>query len=455
MNPPASGWSLTLTHRQWTTLSEHLFSDDRGHGAVILAGTAPGPRGPRLLGRELLLAKDGEDYVTGTSGHHALSADFVRDAAERAHREGLVYLSVHNHDGRDRVAFSKVDMASHELGYPALVQLTGQTVGGLVFTPQAAAGDLWLSDGSRADLAEVNVLTSNLLRLRPLPAAKSGSHEAGRFDRPARLFGDAGQETLSRLRVAVVGLGGVGSIMVELLARLGVGHLVLIDGDIVDVTNLPRLVAAEQSDIGKPKTELAIRNARRANPEIQLTIVNQRVEHPEAKTQLSFVDWIFLAADSPAARHVSTEIGSQYLIPITQMGVKIPIRQDTGDIGQIHAVSRPLLPGEGCLWCRGFIDPTELAIDLLPEQERQAARYVAEVPAASVIALNALTAAESVNHFMLSATGLHESLGDPPTWTIHRLRTGERDQIVNRPRPDCDFCGPRGGLGRGRSLFAA
>ena len=70
------------------------------------------------------------------------TSDFVRDAAIQAHDEKLAYIAVHNHDGLNRVGFSLVDMASHERGYPALRQLTGQIVGGLVLTPHAAAGDL-------------------------------------------------------------------------------------------------------------------------------------------------------------------------------------------------------------------------------------------------------------------------------------------------------------------------
>src|SRR5438093_8131216 len=81
---------------------------------------------------------------------------------------------------------------------------------------------------------------------------------------------------LGRMRVAVVGLGGIGSILVESLARLGVGALMLVDNDVVDETNLPRLVAARADDVGKPKTVPAVRNARRANAAIGLTILPER-----------------------------------------------------------------------------------------------------------------------------------------------------------------------------------
>jgi hypothetical protein len=448
INPPASGWSLTLPPALWAQLSAHMFRDGDEHGAVLLAGLADGPRGQRLLGRKLVLAVDSSDYVPGQHGYRMLTADFVRDAAVRAYDEQLAYIAVHNHDGFDRVAFSATDIASHERGYPALRQLTGQVVGGLVLTPHAASGDIWLPDGTRGPLAEVIIPAGNLIRLRPAPA--SATARDPQRDRQARLFGNLGQETLRQLHVAVVGLGGVGSLIVELVARLGVGHLILIDDDTVDSegTNLPRLVGAEADDAGRSKTELAARNARRANPAIELTIIPKRAEDPDARQALTACDWIFLAADGHAARHWVNATVNQYLIPATQAGVKIPVRSGTGEIGQIHAITRLLLPGQGCMWCNRLINPTELAIDMLPVGERKAARYVDEVPAPSVIALNNLAAGEAVDHFMLAATGLHIA-EDDFDWVIHRPRTRERDLLTPRQEPDCGWCSSAGVLGLG------
>ncbi|OKI58018.1 ThiF family adenylyltransferase [Micromonospora sp. CB01531] len=446
VNPPTDGWSLTLPPRFWAALTDHLFRGDKEeHGAVILAGRADGPRGPRLLARELILAKDGVDYVPGETGYRALAPSFVRDAAVRARDEGLAYLAVHNHFGDVAVGFSPVDLASHERGYPALRQITGQVVGGLVFTPQAAAGDLWLPDGSRVDLAEVVIPGGNLIRLRPRPA-RAGTVDL-MHDRQARLFGQLGQESLGRMRVAVVGLGGVGSILVEGLARLGVGSLLLIDDDTVDETNLPRLLAAERDDIGKPKTVPATRNARRANPQIRLTAMEERVETSRARQALTACDWIFLAADSHAARFWVNAATNQYLIPATQIGVKIPV-DDDGNVGEIHAVSRFFVPGNGCMWCNELIDPTELAIDMHPDHERAAARYVAGVPAPSVIALNGLVAMEAINHFMLATTGMHHDPEDT-TSTIHLPRQRERSAQLPRRDERCSWCSREGHLGRG------
>ena len=94
-----------------------------------------------------------------------------------------------------------------------------------------------------------------------------------RFDRAARLVGEPAMERLARSKVAVYGLGGVGSFAAEALARAGVGHLVLCDFDTVCVTNANRQLHALQGNIGKPKAELVAERLRLVNPEATVEAV--------------------------------------------------------------------------------------------------------------------------------------------------------------------------------------
>ncbi|MEU7057510.1 ThiF family adenylyltransferase [Streptomyces sp. NPDC046197] len=167
-----------------------------------------------------------------------------------------------------------------------------------------------------------------------------------------RIFGDVGQRTFQQMSVAIVGLGGIGILLTEYLARLGVGHLILVDDDTVDETNLPRLAGARHTDVDQPKTDLAQRLACQAQPGIRHTPLREHAECLRSRHELTQCDWIFLAADGAAARHWDNAVVQQYLIPATQVGVKIPVRD--GVVGQIHAVTRPLLPGTNCLWCDGL-----------------------------------------------------------------------------------------------------
>lgn len=439
VNPPSRGWSLTFRPRDWEILSAHLFVRYGEHGAVVLARTGDGVGGGRLLAEHVILARDGVDYVQGEHGHRALSASFVRDAALAARKLGLAYLAFHNHGGTTRLDFSSIDRASHRRGYPAIRQVTGQLVGGVVCTPFAATGDLWLTDGTRASLEELVVPSGNLVRMRRRPAESRSQSEI--YDRQARLFGDRGQECFGRMSVAVVGQGGVGSLLTELLARLGVGRLVLVDPDIVDPSNLPRLLGAQANDVGLPKVALGERNALRANARVEVVPLRTRVEEPSTLSDLAGCDWIFLAADGHAARHWVTKIVERQIIPGTQLGVKIPV-DAAGDVGQIHVATRRLIPGEGCMWCNGLIDATELAIDMQAAADRDAARYVAGVPAASVMSLNAMTASRAVTDFMLAVTNLFEDESDHPD-SYMLPRTGKQKLVQVRREPSCQWCGDK------------
>ncbi len=84
--------------------------------------------------------------------------------------------------------------------------------------------------------------------------------------RSALLLGEKGVEALQKASVAIFGLGGVGSYTAEALARAGVGRLVLVDGDVVDITNLNRQLVALRSTLGRPKAEVMAERIRDINP---------------------------------------------------------------------------------------------------------------------------------------------------------------------------------------------
>ena len=85
--------------------------------------------------------------------------------------------------------------------------------------------------------------------------------------RTALLIGEDGVGRLERARVAILGLGGVGSAAAEALCRAGVGHLLLIDHDTVDETNLNRQLVATRPVIGMPKTQAALLRLRAIRPD--------------------------------------------------------------------------------------------------------------------------------------------------------------------------------------------
>ena len=90
------------------------------------------------------------------------------------------------------------------------------------------------------------------------------------FSRTRMILGSEAMDKLARARVAVIGLGGVGSFALEALVRSGVGALELVDNDVVSLTNLNRQLLALHSTLGLPKVEAAAQRARDINPAVAI-----------------------------------------------------------------------------------------------------------------------------------------------------------------------------------------
>lgn len=470
-------WTLRVPQGVWDEMHAHLDpGDDDEHGGALLCGVADSPTGGRLLARCFIPAVDGVDYIPGTVGHRALTAAFIRRATRTAATVGLAYIAVHNHGGDGGVAFSRTDLTSHERGYPALLDLLGgRPAGALVVAGGpwgVAAGDLWLANGTRTNLREVTVIGGNVRsitdgrRRRTLPLLSSVD------DRSTRLLGATGLAQLRAARVAVIGCGGAGLLAVEYLARLGVGHLLLVDPDVVDETNLPRLTGARRldalpwlrrdgrpgwlQDLGvrwaTPKVRLARRVALRASTVTTVSTMRADVTEREVAHALTGCDFIVLAADTADARHLINAVVQQYLVPAVQVGVKATVDK-IGALKDAFATARPIGPGHGCLWCQGLVTSATLAAQLQPQERRAAAHYGTGDAAPAVITLNAIAVGVATSYVMLALAGRLED-GDHPAFRYHPQAPKPKLSVPRRDRSclQCSDTEPQSRLGRGDAM---
>ena len=447
-------WRLTLPASLYRELQAHLFPGDGDeHGAVILAGMCESERGTRLVARELHVAQDDVDYVPGKRGYRMLKAEFIQPRILRARDRRLAYLAIHNHGGTDSVGFSGPDMASHERGYPALLDIArGMPVGALVFAHAAVAGDLWLPGCLRAPLGQTTVVGHRRQLLFPKPEKKAAA--VGMYDRQSRLFGDGGQSLLRRTRVGIVGLGGAGSVLAELLGRLGIGEFVLADPDRAEDTNLPRLIAARRRDamalswlpravagrLRSRKVLMAARNIRRANPDARIEALPRDFLDADVAARFTDCDFLFLAADTMGARLLFNAIVHQYGIPGIQVGAKVPVADD-GTVGNVFCVSRMVTPEQGCLWCNGLISPGRLQDEAVPDSAKRGYAYLDDpgVAAPSVITMNAIACAHAADEFLFHMTGLRYE--DAETgWFRWNSRRGVAGYDIPRRDVACGEC---------------
>ena len=447
-------------------LFAHLFPGDHDeHGAVIAAGICESARGTRFLARKLFIAREGIDYVASKFGYRALSADFVARVSNFCAQNRLCYFAIHCHGGADSVSFSDVDTDSHKRSYPALLDITeGGPVGALVFAENAIAGEVWARNGVYM-LDSMTVIGLNHRRLYRAPK-KSATIADNIYHRQSLLFGARGQEHLKGAKIAIIGMGGVGSLVSEWAARVGVGEIVAIDYDKLEPSNNSRVVGATRWDaievllnsrfamlraLGKRlsnfKVHVGRRVARAANPKITYDAVVGNIVDEKVALKLKDADYIFLCADSMQSRLVFNALVHQYLIPGTQIGSKVSVDKATGDILDIFCVSRPVLPqpNGGCLWCNQLISSAKLQEEAVSEEQRKRQAYVDDptVHAPSVITLNALGAAQAVNEFLFSLVGLHDDEGQAAGYRMASPRARRWSKVGCACETSCPHCGDK------------
>ncbi len=124
-----------------------------------------------------------------------------------------------------------------------------------------------------------------------------------RFARTELVLGKDSLNRLAKTKVAVVGVGGVGGYVVEALARSGIGALVLVDHDVVSLTNLNRQIIALDSTLGRPKVEVLAERVKQINPDCQVE-VHQAYYEGEVHNKLisEDVDFVADAIDSVPAK---------------------------------------------------------------------------------------------------------------------------------------------------------
>lgn len=145
----------------------------------------------------------------------------------------------------------------------------------------------------------------------------------------------ADQKRLLTKQVAVVGLGGLGGVLVEILARIGVGALTLIDGDVFDASNLNRQLLCRVGNLGGSKTEAATERVQEINPSVSVRAHHAFLTAKNATDLLAHSDVVVDCLDTTQARFVLQEAAGRMGVPMVSAAI-------AGENGQVMTI----LPGD-------------------------------------------------------------------------------------------------------------
>ncbi len=227
-------------------------------------------------------------------------------------------------------------------------------------------------------------------------------------------IGEAGQRALAGKRVLVLGIGALGSLAADLLARAGIGHLRLVDRDVVELTNLQRQVLYAESDVEAPKAEAAARRLAAVNSAIRLEAIPSDFNARTYEAILRDVDLVIDGTDNIETRLLLNDAGLKLRIPwvyggaIATNGMVLPVR----------AIGAP------CFRC---MVPNAPPPGSLPTCDTAGILNTASAAIAS----------------LQVTLGLRELLGNalPPRLYVFDVWTMEFQKLALKPRKDCPACG--------------
>lgn len=281
-------------------------------------------------------------------------------------KSGIILLHSHLTDGWQGMSMDDI-RTENNFDSPALT-LTGLPFVGMTLgTDSAWSARIWEYNNEwfeRNMAATVRIVGKRLEpfyndTLRARPVFKEI------YRRTITVWGEENHAKLARLRVGIVGLGSVGSMVAETLARMGIERFVLIDFDEVQVHNLDRLMGATIRDISQHKAVIAQRQILKAatatNPRIQV-VLSGITEETGYRHALD-CDVLFSCVDRPWARHVLNHLAYNHLIPVIDGGIKVRFIPETTTFEGADWQAQTVGPDRICLKCVGQYVPADVSTE--------------------------------------------------------------------------------------------
>lgn len=362
------------------------------------------------------------DYESQGAGHVRLKREYIynilRDISRRLDVDTLI--DVHTHPfAEDEVAFSGVDDADEKRFATFLAEKFPDILFcSIVLSKTQYAARAWDLDMATPYPCGAEIRTQTVHEERQNsasnPIARTSSELQNElFARTELAVGTALIRTLSRrARVSIVGLGGLGSVIAENLVHMGFSRLNLIDPDILELSNVSRVVGATHAQAveKEPKVAVVHQHLMAINPDATITALQKDILDPELEELIANSNWIIVATDNYSSRFRCQLLSIKYFIPLISVGVNISVSD--GDITDISGEIITARIGDNiCLNCLGRLNFSKIANESHPDLKIRellvSKGYVqgADVREPAVKTLNSIIGALAVDSLLNQYTG--------------------------------------------------
>ncbi|GER89781.1 hypothetical protein KDW_39430 [Dictyobacter vulcani] len=365
-------------------LRERLLADLSREYFALLLGKARKINGYTIITVIDLLFLAQSDYAQQSGAFLRIRKDFIHKAlVELTNRYDVdTIIDVHTHPfSQASVSFSSTDDGDERTFFRFLNEtFAGLHYASIVFSQHRYSARIWMvSNGTfiarkallKTQTSPEQIASADFPRLEEQRSKKAAQGvREGVFQRSTLALGlDVMRSMMEDQVISIVGVGGLGSIIAEHLIHMGFHELHLIDPDVLEMSNLNRVVGAyyEDAQQQRSKVEVVKRHMTHINPYATVLAWQKDVHDKEIESVLALSDWIIVATDNHASRLKAQELSILYCVPLISVGVNITVKN-----GHLEDMSGEVITARVgdylCLHCLKRIHPIQIASERHPEQ---------------------------------------------------------------------------------------
>ena len=353
-------YSIAIEERVHKMASSHLIRKD-GQEDLCFALWSPAKGENRFsaLIYEIILPKEGERNVHGNVSFNSQYLERVFDLA-LSKGKGIVFIHSHPFPGWQNMSQPDIIAEKERLASRVYAVTNLPLVGMTLGTDEAWSARFWIKQGSgyqRFWCENVRVVGDKLsitFDEKQLPLQESIEE----LKRTISTWGNKTQSDIARVKVGIIGLGSVGSIVVETLSKMGIFNVLHLDFDTLESKNLDRTLGATKADIGKAKVKVIADSISKSSPHGNLIVETSEYSICEEKgfRQALDCDVLFSCVDRPWPRFILNIIAHAYLIPVIDGGIRAKSNANNTAIKSADWRAHTISSTRICLECIGQYD---------------------------------------------------------------------------------------------------
>ena len=352
-------YDVVMTHEANQTATEHLLrhyqqGEPQEDLCFALWRSSTGLNRKAAIVYEIILPKEGERNLTGNA---SFTHDYAGRAIVEARRQNAGLAFMHSHPKSGWQDLSHLDEIAERIALAPPARATGRPLVGMTVGSDGFwSARFWERRNGKPHCRwceKVRLVGPKSYKLQfddnivqPMPRQEA-------LRRTYDSWGTSAQNDISRMRVGIVGLGSVGCIVAETMARIGVRQITLFDPDRVEEHNLDRLLYGTAKDIGKLKVDLAKTRMELSATaeEVAINAISKSIKGRDAFNEVLDCDIILSCVDRPVARDILNYVANAHLIPVIDCGVAIRTNRKRDTLEGAHWRAHIITPYHQCLRC--------------------------------------------------------------------------------------------------------